>query len=160
MNVLTLAEARANEPQVRQAMLDELTRWYELGAFQRYPRKLAKNVIDSRWVLKWKQIEGTRQIRARLTVRGFRDMQAAALHTHAGTTSRWGQRLVNWVAVQYGWSIFTADVSQAFLRGLTFKQVSELPGEVNRDVQFTVPPGAIPILRCLPGFANFDGLTE
>ena len=38
MNVPTLEEARAHEPEDRQAMFDELTRWHELGGFQRVPR--------------------------------------------------------------------------------------------------------------------------
>ena len=56
--------------------------------------------------------------------------------------------------------MFTADVSQAFLRGLTFEQAAKMKDEVQRDVQFTVPPGSIPILQKLPGFESFNPLTE
>ena len=83
-------------------MYDEIMRWHTLGAFKRMPRKLATNVIDARWVLKWKQVAGKKIIQARLVVRGFKDLQAAQLSTFAGTTSRWGQRIVNSVAVQKG----------------------------------------------------------
>ena len=38
MNIPSLSEARTNEVKVRQAVLDELTRWYELGAFSGIPR--------------------------------------------------------------------------------------------------------------------------
>ena len=82
-----------------------------------------------------------------MVVRGFKDLQAAQLSTFAGTTTRWGQRLVNSVAAQYKWPLFTADVSQAFLRGLTFEQAAQLKDEVHRDVQFTVPPGSVNILK-------------
>ena len=76
-------------------------------------------------------------------MRGFKDLQAAQLSTFAGTTTRWGHRLVNSVAAQQGWTLFTADVSQAFLRGLTFEQAAKMKDEVQRDVQFTVPPGSL-----------------
>ena len=67
---------------------------------------------------------------------------------------------MNSVAVQHGWPLFCADVSQAFLRGLTFEQAAKLKDEVQRDVQFTVPPGSVPILQRLPGFNDFNPVTE
>ena len=99
-NILTLEEAQLHGKLAEQAMLDEMTRWHTLGAFQRMDRRLASNVIDARWVLKWKIVNGKRIIQARLVVRGFKDLQASSLSTFAGTTSRWGQRFVNSVAVQ------------------------------------------------------------
>ncbi|CAK0801133.1 unnamed protein product, partial [Prorocentrum cordatum] len=160
MNVLTLEEARAHEVEVRQAMKDELERWAELKAFQRIPKDQATNIIDSRWVLKWKEIDGKKQVRARLTVRGFKDMQSPELSTFAGTTTRWGQRLVNQVTAQRKWRLFSADISQAFLRGLTFEQVAAMDGEVKRKVQFTMPPGSIPVLRQLEGYEDYNPVTE
>ncbi|CAK0831488.1 unnamed protein product [Prorocentrum cordatum] len=160
MNVLTLEEARAHEVEVRQAMKDELQRWAELKAFQRFPKDQATNIIDSRWVLKWKEIDGKKQVRARLTVRGFKDMQSPELSTFAGTTTRWGQRLVNQVTAQRKWRLFSADISQAFLRGLTFEQVAAMDGEVKRKVQFTMPPGSIPVLRQLEGYEDYNPVTE
>jgi hypothetical protein len=160
MNVLTLEEARAHEAEVRQAMKDELKRWADLKAFQRFPKDQADNVIDSRWVLKWKEIDGKKQVRARLTVRGFKDLQSPDLSTFAGTTTRWGQRLVNQIAAQRKWRLFSADISQAFLRGLTFEQVAAMDGEVKRRVQFTMPPGSIPVLRQLEGYEDFNPLVE
>ena len=88
MNMLTLDEAREHGAEVRQAMVDELQRWISLGAFRRFPNDQAKNVIDSRCVLKWEQVVGKHQIKARLTVRGFKDLQGSELSTFAGTTSR------------------------------------------------------------------------
>ena len=159
-NILSIDEARANEAAVHRAMLEELARWHQLQAFERMPKKLATNLIDARWVLKWKEVNGKRTIQARLVVRGFKDTQAEQLSTFAGTTSRWGQRIINSVAAQYRWRIFSADVSQAFLRGLTFKVAAEIKDEVQRDVQFTVPPGSAAILKMLPGYETFDPLNE
>ena len=131
-NILSIDEARQHQAEVNKAMHDELLRWANLRAFERMPKAHAHNVVDSRWVLKWKEANGKRWIQARLVVRGFKDVQATQLNTFAGTTSRWGQRIVNSVAAQRGWEIFTADVSQAFLRGLTFEQAAQLKDEVRR----------------------------
>ena len=95
MNVLTLAEAMKHENEVKEAIYDELKRWTDLKGFVRYPRSQAKNIIDSRWVLKWKLVDNKRVIKARLTARGFKDAQAQEVKTFAGTATRWGQRIVN-----------------------------------------------------------------
>ena len=97
-NILTREEALQHEAECNRAMLEELQRWLNLGAFERVLKKHASNVIDARWVLKWKIVNDRRIIQARLVVRGFKDLQAAQLSTYAGTTTRWGQRLVNSVA--------------------------------------------------------------
>ena len=78
-NILTRDEALQHEKQCNQAMLDELKRWLNLGAFEPSPKKYASNVIDARWVLKLKVVNGERIITARLVVRGFKDLQAAQL---------------------------------------------------------------------------------
>ena len=57
-NILTLEEAQRHAELAEQAMFDEMTRWHTLGAFQRMDRRLASNVIDARWVLKWKIVNG------------------------------------------------------------------------------------------------------
>ena len=159
-NILTLTEANERRQDCVDAMRDELQRWVSLQAMERYPRRLAKNVIDSRWVIKWKQVDGVWVIKARLTVRGYKDIQATDLRTFAGTTTRWGQRVVNSVAAQKGWTIFTADVSQAFLRGLTFEQAAQIKGEVQRQVQFEVPPRSVAVLKQLSGYEDYDPMTE
>ena len=75
-------------------------------------------------------------------------------HQPLGTTR------VNSTAAQMGWTLFSADVSQAFLRGLTFDEAAKDDAEVVRDVQFTIPPGSLSILQQLPGFKDFHPLTE
>ena len=82
------------------------------------------NLLRSKWVLKWKQIKGQKDIKGRLVAQGFQDKQS--LTTFSGTTSRWGQRIVLTVATQFNWSVISADVSEAFLRGITFKRLAEL----------------------------------
>ena len=160
MNVLTLQEARSEEPKVRQAIHDELKRWIDLGGVERMDKSKATNVLDSRWVLKWKIIDGVREIKARLTARGYKDMQANDVNTYAGTATRYGQRLVNVMAVQRQWTLFSADIGQAFLRGMTFEQIGKLEGEIKREVQLTLPPGCIPVLQQIQGYEDFDPNRE
>ena len=93
-------------------------------------------------------------------MRGFEDLRATLLSTFAGTTTRWGQRLVNSVAAQHAWPLVTADVSHAFLSGLTFEPGAQLKDEARRDVQFTVPPGSVNILKRLPPYQDFNPARE
>ena len=71
-NIISREEALQHEEACNQAMLDELKRWLNLGAFERVSKKHASNVIDARWVFKWKQVDDKWRIQARLVVRGFR----------------------------------------------------------------------------------------
>ena len=67
---------------------------------------------------------------------------------------------MNSVAAQQGLPLFTADVSQAFLRDLTFEKTANMNIEVQRDVQVTVLPGSTHLLQRLPGVGDFDPSTE
>eukprot|EP00973_Karenia_brevis_P011627 1573418-Karenia_brevis.AAC.1 len=66
--------------------------------------------------------------------------------------SRWGQRIVNAVAAQRSWTLFSADITQAFLRGMSFEKIDRLDGEIHREVQMTLPHGSVPVLRDFPDF--------
>ena len=131
-------------------MVKELTRWNVHQAWRRGPRSGAHNALASKWVLKWKPIGGVRTVKARLVVQGFRDNQA--VKSFASTTTRWGQRLVLVCAVQFGWQLLvSADVSEAFLRGLTFKELFDAGADqVLREVQLLLPPGSEELIRTLP----------
>ena len=158
-NVLTREEALAHESECRIAMVKELGRWHKHDAWERMSRTEARNLLTSKWVLKWKQIEGKRDVKARLVVQGFKDNQP--VRNFSATTTRWGQRLVLICAVQFGWSLISADVSEAFLRGLTFEELHRTgEDKVLRNVQMLLPPGAEQLLRTLPGFENYCGQTE
>jgi hypothetical protein len=151
--------------EIEAAMLLELQTWAKYKCFSRRPRAGAKNIIDCRWVLKWKWVklpDGTqrREIRARLTVRGFKDRQAADLDSYAGTAQRYSQRIVVSEAVRRGWDIATADVAKAFLQGVSYEELSKITGEPPREVNFYLPPGSVGLLSKLPGFEGFDPSTE
>ena len=157
-NVLTRAEALQHEQDCKNAILAELGRWHAHGAWRRRPRQSANNLLTSRWVLKWKIIDGERRIKARLTVQGFKDRQE--VDNFSATTSRWAQRLILIIAAQFGWDIGSADVSEAFLRGLTFEELAKQPGEVKRSVQLELPPGSAPFMQQFDGMKDFNPITE
>ena len=98
--------------------------WIAHKCFSRRPRKGAKNILDIRWVGKWKKIKSktdpnklVRIIRMRLTLRGFKDREADQILTFAGTSSRTSQKLLVSEAVVRGWPTVTLDV-----RKITFVQ--------------------------------------
>ena len=83
---LTKEEIVTHAKLVNEAKLDELKRWHSLNCFRRMPRSEARNKVDGTWVLKWKKVRKevngklawVRIVKARLTARGFKDMQAFA----------------------------------------------------------------------------------
>ena len=117
----------------------------------RRPRKGAQNVIDCRWVIKWKYEtppdgKSRRVIRCRLTVRGFKDRQAQDLDSYAGTAQRFSQRVVCSEAVLRGWDLVSADISKAFLQGLSHKELADATGEPVREVNFYLPQASLHLL--------------
>eukprot|EP00975_Prorocentrum_lima_P032529 6832517-Prorocentrum_lima.AAC.1 len=52
------------------------------------------------------------------------------------------------------------DISAAFLKGMTFKEIAKEAGDTLRSVQFDIPPGDVWILRKLPGMEDYDGSLE
>ena len=88
-------------------------------------------------------------------------MDQQNLSTFAGTTSRWGQRIVLAVAVQMSWKLVSADVSEAFLRGITFQHLHELdPQQPLRKVEISLPPGTEQLVQTLPGMEDFNAQEE
>eukprot|EP00974_Lingulodinium_polyedra_P021966 2120358-Lingulodinium_polyedra.AAC.1 len=89
---------REHSAAVQVAKLEELLTRQHYQCFSRKPRKEARNTIAVCWVIKWKWVEDVgkkeRVIRARLTVRGFNDLDKDKLAAYVGAASRWGQRLI------------------------------------------------------------------
>ena len=54
---LTKEEFKTHEKEVEQSTYDELKVWIEHDCFDRRPRKGATNILDIRWVAKWKWIK-------------------------------------------------------------------------------------------------------
>ena len=176
-DTLTPEELKAHASEVAASMLSELKTWARLKCFSRRNRAMAKNIIDCRWVIKWKhEVAATsvadaskqsgastvskRVIRCRLTVRGFKDRDAQHLDSYAGTSQRYSQRLVCSEAAYQGWPICTTDISKAFLQGVTYEELSSLTGEPIREVNFYLPGNCVSILKQVPGFEDFDEHNE
>ena len=114
-----------------------------MKCFSRIKRAGAKNIIDTRWVFKFKWDQPTvdskskgsqsadliRLIRARLTLRGFKDAAKGDIDRYAGTSSRTSQKVVVSEAVRQGWAICTTENSKAFLQEVTCEELSELTGD-------------------------------
>ena len=158
-------------------MLPELSTWARLKFFSRRNHAMAKNIIDCRWVIKWKHevsaisvadaskqsgasTVSKRVIRCRLTVRGFKDRDAQNFYSYAGTGQRYSQRLVCSEAAHRGWPICTPDISKAFLQGVTYEELSSLTGEPIREVNFHLPGNCVSILKQVPGFEDFNEQAE
>lgn len=122
---LTAEEVKTNWQLVEEAIRAEVRSFHDLETFERTPRKDMENICSSRWVLRWKLKDEKRTVKARLTIRGFEDLQMD-LQTFAGTATRWGQRLISSMSAQNNWPIWAWDVSTAFLQGLTFEQLAEM----------------------------------
>ena len=170
-DLLSPEETKTHWPEIQKAMDKELRTWAKLKCFSRKLRKDARNIIDTRWVLKWKwdqptvgsggqSAEPVRVIRARLTIRGFKDVEKNDVARYAGTSSKLSQKLLVSEAATRGWDICTTDISKAFLQGVTYKQLAELTGEPLREVNFYLPASNIPILKGIPGYETFNPQLE
>ena len=162
---LTPEEIVKHKDEIAAAVLKELQTWQKYKCFSRKPRNQSSNIIDTRWVFKWKWEllpSGDKRhiIRARLTVRGFKDRDKGTLGTYAGTAQRYSQRIVVSEAVVQGWDLCTADVNKAFLQGVTYEELAKLTGEPIREVNFYLPSASIPFLKQVEGFENFNPMLE
>ena len=161
-------EMRQHPEMVKAAILAELRRWVDNGSFKRQPRREAKNLLTSRYVMTWKrQSDGSRIMKCRICVRGFQDMHKDDLDRYSGTSTRWGQRAVVATAAQSGWPMASMDISQAFLKGLTFDEVQKIKGGPKRVVSMSLPrarrdiePSGSALIRQLDGFKDFNDATE
>ena len=158
---LTPEQLKTHAKEVDEACLSELRKWVNLGALKIRNRAGSPNIMDSRWVIRFKRMpDSSLIVKSRLCIRGSKDGQIEMLDTFAGTASRYGQRAVNIVAATKRWLLWSLDVSQAFLKGLTFEEVSQMTGTPLRSVQLTLPKGAAAILQKLPGYEKFDPLVQ
>ena len=73
-------------------------------------------------------------MKCRICARSFEDRDKHSLDSYSGTSTRWGQRVVVATAVQCGWAMVSIDISQAFLKGITFDQAQKIKGGAKRIV--------------------------
>lgn len=157
-DALTPQDIKVHYKLVEAAIRKEIGSFVEHKTFTRAFRRSCKNICTSRWVLRWKEIDGVRCVKARLTIRGFQDL--AEVPSYASTASRWTQRLVVSIAAQKSWQLYVADVSTAFLRGMSFQELSKLTGSEVRDVAFSPPKGSEKYFTEVKGYHDLDFSTE
>ena len=133
-------EIRNNPEMVKSAVLAEIKRWIDNKSFTRQRSRDASNILTSRYVLTWKrQDDGTRIMKCRICVHGFKDIHRNQLDRFSGTSTRWGQRTVVATSVQMRWPMASLDISQALLKGLTFDEVQQVCGGPKRTVSMRLP---------------------
>ena len=166
-DLLTASEYTENAALVRAAVHEELKTWVAHECFSRKPRKHATNIIDVKWVGKWKHVKSAtdptktvRVIRMRLTLRGFKDRDADGLVTYSGTASRLAQKLTISEACVRGWPLTAIDIRKAFLKGLTYDEMARETGEPRREVNFDLDAESVKVLRTIKGFESFDPVRE
>ncbi|CAK0801215.1 unnamed protein product, partial [Prorocentrum cordatum] len=160
MHNLTKEEERIHHKDVLAAKLKELKSRAELEAFCPVPRGAGDNVMTGRWVLRWKIIDGAKTVKARLFIRGFMGQQQGGLDTASFTARSTSQRLVLGVGVQYCWAIFSWDIGNAFLRGLSFTEIKEQGAEVMREACLDPPADVFFILQEFKAFKGTSKLTH
>ena len=136
-NLLTKKELQQHADLAAAAILEELHVWNNHTCFRRRLRSQCHNIMDSRFVAKWKIVieKGIRKklLRMRMTLRGFKDLEADRLVKYAATVSRQSQRLISSEAACHdNWIIISIDVNKAFLKGLTYDELAKLTGEPRR----------------------------
>jgi hypothetical protein len=108
--------------------------------------------------MRWKMINGERCIKARLTIRGFEDVEDTT--TFASTATRWAQRMIASIAMLEGWDIWIADVATAFLQSDSFETMAQNEGTEVRHVCLLPPKGYEAEFQKLKGFQDIDFNVE
>ena len=65
---LNATDINIHQKEVDAAMANEWNSWNDHGKFKPRLRSAATNVIDARWVLQWKIVDGVKTVKARLCV--------------------------------------------------------------------------------------------
>ena len=158
-HTLSKEEEKFYHKEVIAGKLKELQAWVDLEAFELIPRSKGKNIMTGRWVLRWKFVDGHKVVKARLVIRGFQDRQQSELDTASFTARRTSQRIVVSTAVQYDWRLFSWDIGNAFLRGLTFQELEE-EGETLREACIDPPADVYTILGTIDGFRGGSKISH
>jgi Reverse transcriptase (RNA-dependent DNA polymerase) len=114
------------------------------------------NILRSKWVLVVKTAESDNPIyKARLVIQGHRDPLKGKMVTEAPTLITVSTRLIACLAASYSWTIFSKDITSAFLQS----------DKILREIYITLPAETIVFLGtshenilklCLPQY----GITE
>ena len=81
-------------------------------------RNVAEGIVDTRWVLTWKLVEGRRAVKARLVARGYQDPDLAAglADTASCVSLRSSPHQVISLGALKKWELWSLDIKNAFLQ--------------------------------------------
>ena len=103
--VLTLPRSRHNEPESVRAKETELANFETYDVYEEVTRKQG-NLIGTNWVIVDKEKEdGTKTRKARLTMRGDKEMNKHLIPTDSPTVNKIVLKLMLTLAVTKGWDI-------------------------------------------------------
>ena len=117
----------------------------------------ASRILRAKFLLNWKKNpDGTPRPKARLVVQGFRDPDAlqGSLATNSPTLTRLSRNYVLAVATMLGMTLFTSDISTAFLQGKNFDPNS------NRVIWVRLPRDVEKLLGFEPGQGKLMRLVK
>eukprot|EP00435_Cladocopium_sp_Y103_P007119 s2224_g2.t1 len=117
----------------------------------------AERVLKARFILTWKKHEnGTPRAKARLVVQGFRDPDAhlGNLSTASPTLTRFSRNYIMTTATMLGMTLFTSDISTAFLQGKNFDPNSK------RIIWVKLPRDGEELLGLPPGHGKLMKLVK
>ena len=122
---LSVDEERRFATEVEAAKNRELDAWGKFQVFSPVPfGTVTKDVVDTRWVLTWKDLEGKRTVKARLVARGFQDPDLAAglVDTSSRVSVRSSHLQVISLSALKKWSLWSLDIKNAFLQADPFPE--------------------------------------
>ena len=120
---LSVDEERRFAAEVDAAKTRELDAW---GKFQVFSPvlsgKVTKDVVDTRWVLTWKDLEGKRTVKARLVARGFQDpdLVEGLVDASSCVSLRSSHLQVISLSALKKWKLWSLDIKNAFLQADPF----------------------------------------
>eukprot|EP00435_Cladocopium_sp_Y103_P067059 s369_g29.t1 len=117
----------------------------------------ADRVLKARFILTWKKHEnGAPRAKARLVVQGFRDPDAhlGNLSTASPTLTRLSRNYIMSIATMMGMTLFTSDISTAFLQGRKFDPTSK------RVIWVKLPRDGEELLGLSPGHGKLMKLVK
>ena len=156
-DVLSDADIHQNWELVEAADLLEISSFVEQKVFKStYIKDVTSSIIDAIWIRKWKRMpDGTLKIKSRLCARGFLDPQKHFLPTASSTATRLSHKIVMSLCVLLDLKLESWDISAAFLKGFTFKEMERVfrekgLGIPKRRVYLKPPNNVWRLLRKIP----------
>ena len=131
------------------AKQEELTKWREMGAFQKVHDTGQTPRVSCRWVLTEKVKDGVLVTKARLVARGFEE-DDPQIQTDSPTCLKESIRILLLILASNNWTLHSLDVKSAYLQGIPISRelYLEPPQEANC-------PGEIWLLkRCIYGLSD------